>query len=194
MVCEQACEALLRCLPSADGLTEAGPDGVAPLWEADAVLASRVQFLASMLGPCVPRLAQVPALLCCITLPIGAVVLPTMSYSPWLLLVNQEDRTLCCMPAAHVAATVTRHHSSPWMHGSRCPLYSTEHSRRHRALAPGARPQPFLDCMLAMHALRSARCWSAPAPWRCCTCCTRTPPLHPPRTSSSAPCFDMSTQ
>lgn len=55
----QACAELLLCLPSADALAQPGPDGDTPLWEADAVLASRVQFLLSMLGPCMPRLAQV---------------------------------------------------------------------------------------------------------------------------------------
>jgi hypothetical protein len=35
--------------------TEAGPQ----VWEADAVLASRLQFLMAMLGPCIPRLPKV---------------------------------------------------------------------------------------------------------------------------------------
>ena len=54
----QACTGLLLCLPRADALERPGPGG-APLWEADAVLASRLHFLMSMLGPCVPRLPQV---------------------------------------------------------------------------------------------------------------------------------------
>ena len=92
----QACEALLRCLPSAGGLTAAGPDGAAQLWEADAVLASRVQFLVSMLVPCVPRLAQVPDS-CSIALhpPGGAQLLPSLA-------------ALIC-PLPPVAGVITRH-------------------------------------------------------------------------------------
>ena len=54
----QACAGLLLCLPPAASLEQPGAAG-APLWEADAVLASRLHFLLSMLGPCVPRLQQV---------------------------------------------------------------------------------------------------------------------------------------
>ncbi len=54
----QACQGLLLCLPSYAYLVAPAVNG-APVWEADSVLASRMQFLMSMLGPCIPRLTQV---------------------------------------------------------------------------------------------------------------------------------------
>ena len=54
----QASQGLLLCLPCYSELvqgTEAGPQ----VWEGDAVLASRLQFLMSMLGPCIARLPKV---------------------------------------------------------------------------------------------------------------------------------------
>lgn len=59
----QACQGLLLCLPPYASLMEVGEDAV-PLWETDSVLASRMQFLMSMLGPCVPQLTQVLGVLC----------------------------------------------------------------------------------------------------------------------------------
>ncbi|BDA43549.1 hypothetical protein COCOBI_04-5610 [Coccomyxa sp. Obi] len=53
----QACQGLLLCLPSYAYLVGPAVNG-APVWEADSVLASRMQFLMSMLGPCIPRLTQ----------------------------------------------------------------------------------------------------------------------------------------
>lgn len=54
----QASLGLLTCVPCYEGLTEAGP-GHAPLWLADAVLATRMQFLMAMLAPCLSQLPQV---------------------------------------------------------------------------------------------------------------------------------------
>lgn len=59
----QACQGLLLCLPSYAYLVGPAVSG-APVWEADSVLASRMQFLMSMLGPCIPRLSQVPPSFC----------------------------------------------------------------------------------------------------------------------------------
>jgi hypothetical protein len=53
----QACQGLLLCLPPYAELVRASASGL-PLWEADSVLASRMQFLMSMLGPCIPQLTQ----------------------------------------------------------------------------------------------------------------------------------------
>ncbi len=72
-------------MPCYEGLVAAGPGG-APLWLADAVLATRVQFLMAVLAPCVPRLPQVgPAPACrprCACL--GALAPPTR-HSPFTL-------------------------------------------------------------------------------------------------------------
>ena len=54
----QASLDLLTCVPCYEGLTEAGPSH-APLWLADAVLATRMQFLMAMLAPCLSQLPQV---------------------------------------------------------------------------------------------------------------------------------------
>lgn len=54
----QASLGLLTCVPRYEGLTEAGPSQ-APLWLADAVLATRMQFLMAMLAPCLSQLPQV---------------------------------------------------------------------------------------------------------------------------------------
>ncbi|KAK9841030.1 hypothetical protein WJX81_006565 [Elliptochloris bilobata] len=48
---------LLTCVPCYEGLTQAGPGGE-PLWLADPVLGTRVQFLMAMLAPCLPQLPQ----------------------------------------------------------------------------------------------------------------------------------------
>lgn len=60
MYAVQACQGLLLFLPAYAELVRPSASG-RPLWEADLVLASRMQFLMSMLGPCIPQLTQARA-------------------------------------------------------------------------------------------------------------------------------------